>query len=166
MLAFSLVACAGLKFKKVQPCIVDKLDGTKQELSEYIAEKTVEGGKSYIIDTAAKTGIDPCIAHRILEVVSKEGLVLEGYTYEEFEKWVGKVKGMVEGGMSFGDLRFVLVAKFTDINKMIGAQVLILGDMFLELPDAEFLTEIDKELILSSLNDLLKEVKDLSIWMD
>jgi hypothetical protein len=100
-----------------------------------------------------------------MEIISKEGLVMEGYTSEQFEEWANYVKERVKAGMTYGILRDVILAQFTKMNRMLGAQVLILGDMFLQLPQDTVIPEADRIMVASSINDLVNEVKALGIWL-
>ena len=49
---------------------------------------------------------------------------------------------------------------------MVGAQVLLFGDMFLQLPQDKFIPDDDIILVVSSIDDLVVEVRGLSIWVN
>jgi len=104
------------------------------------------------------------VLHRGLEVVSQEGLVLEGYTFEEFEAWANYVRDRVKAGITFGTLQSIALEQFTKINKMVGAQILLLGNVMVQLPQNEIIEQDDTILVLSSIDDLVQEVKRLDIW--
>ena len=169
-IAFTLAACGTVGVKPVQPCIVDvPTDDGKVEQIEFNAfcDKLIAEGKtSFICGLRENHNLDACYLHRGLEVISKEGLVLEGYTFEEFELWANGIKVRIENGITYGLLRTLVLAQFTKINKMLGAQILILGDMFLELPQDELIPEGDIIMVVSSIDDLVQEVKTLSIWLE
>jgi hypothetical protein len=162
-------ACAGglggIKTKPITPCVVELQDGRQVEFNALCEQIKAEGGTSYICDLQEKYSVDPCYIHRGMEVAAKEGLVLEGYTAQDFDKWANSVKEKVQAGLTYGDLRTIILAQFTKVNRMLGAQVLILGDMFLELPQNTVIPQNDIEIVLSSINDLVKEVKRLDIWL-
>ena len=159
----SLISCSGVNVKPVQPCIVDTPDGTI-EFNSLCEKLKLEGEKSYICDLSEKH-VDACYLHRSMEIISKEGLVMEGYTSEEFEQWGNYLKTRIEAGMTYGILRDVILAQFTKMNRMLGAQVLILGDMFLQLPQDAVIPEADTIIVSSSIDDLINEVKALGIWL-
>ena len=160
----SLIACSGITIKPVQPCIVNTPTGNI-EFNSLCEKLKLENKTSNICELREKHNIDPCYIHRSMEVISKEGLVLEGYTAEEFETWANSVKERIKAGLTYATLRSLMVSQFTKINKMLGAQILILGDMFLELPQNEIIPEADIIILTSSIDDLVKEVKELDIWL-
>jgi hypothetical protein len=168
----ALMGCTGTEIgiKPVQPCIVDvpQDDGTVQQIEfNELCDKFAEEGKvSLICNLRNENNLDACYLHRAMEVISQEGLVLEGYTYEEFEEWANEVIVKIENGITYGLLKNLVLAQFTKINKMLGAQVLILGDMFLELPQDELIPMGDIIMVISSIEDLKQEVKTLSIWLE
>jgi len=171
IIALMFMACGtGVQVKPVQPCIVDvpTADGKVEqiEFNAFCDKVVAEGKASFICGLREEHNLDACYLHRGMEVVSKEGLVLEGYTFEEFETWANKVKSKVEAGLTYGLLRDLVLAQFTKINRMLGAQMLILGDMFLELPQDELIPESDITLVVSSIDDLVQEVKTLDIWLN
>jgi len=146
------------------PCIVDKPDGSNIELSQFCNESRQAGRTSYICNLEKEYQLDPCVLHRGLEVVSQEGLVLEGYTFEEFEAWANYVRDRVKAGITFGTLQSIALEQFTKINKMVGAQILLLGNVMVQLPQNEIIEQDDTILVLSSIDDLVQEVKRLDIW--
>jgi len=156
-----LLSCATIK---MTPCIVDKPDGSNIELSQFCNESRQAGRTSYICNLEKEYQLDPCVLHRGLEVVSQEGLVLEGYTFEEFEAWANYVKDRVKAGITFGTLQSIALEQFTKINKMVGAQILLLGNVMVQLPQNEIIEQDDTILVLSSIDDLVQEVKRLDIW--
>lgn len=170
IIALSLMACGGVQVKPVAPCVVDvpTADGKVEQVEfNALCDKFIaEGQASYICALREEHDFDACYIHRGIEIVAKEGLVMEGYTAEEFEAWGNQVVEMVKAGMTYGTLKTVVLAQFTKFNKMIGAQVLILGDMFLELPQDQLIPEADAIMVVSSINDLVKEVKNLDIWLN
>jgi hypothetical protein len=48
---------------------------------------------------------------------------------------------------------------------MVGAQILLLGNMIVQLPQNEIIDQDDTILVLSSIDDLVQEVKRLDIWI-
>ena len=165
-LSVLLVSClGGTGGVGVTPCIVYKPDGSQVTLVEFCSDAKVSGRTSYICSLQEEYEFDPCIIHRGMEVVSKEGLILEGYTFEEFDAWAQYVKDRVKTGVTYGDLKTIVLAQFTKINKMVGAQVLLFGDMFLQLPQDKFIPDDDIILVVSSIDDLVVEVRGLSIWV-
>lgn len=171
IIALSLIACGGtVGVKPVQPCIVDvPTDDGRVEKIEFNAlcdQIIAQGRESHICALREKHQIDACYIHRGMEVISKEGLVMEGYTSAEFEKWGDYIKERVEAGLTYGILRDLMLAQFTKFNKLLGAQVLILGDMFLELPQDTLIPRDDAIMIASSIDDLVTEVKALGIWLE
>ena len=158
-------ACNGIGVKPTAPCVVDKSDGAQIELSVLCAEIDAAGRTSYICNLQKEYNVDACVIHRGLEVLSKEGLILEGYTADEFKLWGDKVIIAIENGITYGELKIMVLAQFMKINRMIGAQVLILGDMFLDLPQATLIQEDDIEIAVSSINDLVQEVLRLDMWL-
>jgi len=170
LLAFALIACSGVGVRPVQPCIVDvPTDDGRVEKVEFnaLCDKIIaEGRESHICALREEHQIDACYIHRGMEVISKEGLVMEGYTSAEFEKWGEYIKDRVEAGLTYGILRDLMLAQFTRFNKLLGAQVLILGDMFLELPQDTLIPRDDAIMIASSIDDLVTEVKALGIWLE
>jgi hypothetical protein len=164
-----MVACSSIGLQPggvTVPCIVDKPDGSQIELSQFCIEVREAGRVSYICNLEQDYSLDPCVLHRGLEVVSKEGLILEGYTFKEFKKWADYTKDRVKNGLSFGDLQTIVLAQFTKINKMVGAQILLLGGTFLQIPQAEIIPPDDIILVISSIDDLVVEVRGLSIWIE
>ena len=171
IVALSLLSCAqGVNVKPVQPCIVDvPTDDGRIEKIEFnaLCDTIVAAGReSHICALREKHQIDACYIHRGMEVVAKEGLVMEGYTAKDFEKWGEYVKGRVEAGLTYGILKDLMLAQFTKFNKLLGAQVLILGDMFLELPQDALIPKDDAIMVASSIDDLVQEVKNLDIWLN
>lgn len=162
---FMITSCISIGTNKVTPCVIDRFDGTQVELQQLCAEFEADGLKSYICDLKVNYDLDACYLHRGLEVIVKEGLILEGYTAEEFQEWGDDLKILVKKGLTYGTLKSVFLAQFTKINKLAGAQILILGDMFLELPQTELIPITDVELVLSSIDDLVQEVKALDMWL-
>jgi len=165
-LSVLLVSCMGNQKVGVTPCIVDKPDGAQLSLVEFCADVKMFGRTSYICSLQEDYKFDPCIIHRGMEVVSKEGLILEGYTFQEFEAWAQYTKDRVKNGITYGDLKTIVLAQFTKINKMVGSQVFLFGDMFLQLPQDKFIPDDDIILVVSSIDDLVSEVRGLSIWVD
>jgi len=163
---FMFVSCNGIiNVKPVAPCIVDKYDGSTIELSLLCAEIDAAGRTSYICNLQKEYNVDACVIHRGMEVLAKEGLVLEGYTADEFKLWGDDVIMALEYGMTNGDLKNMVLAQFMKINKIAGAQILILGDMFLDLPQTQMIPEDDVEIFISSIQDLVQEVLRLDIWL-
>lgn len=163
-----LISCVGTTGVGVRPitqCMVDLPDGKQISLNEFCAEVELTGRLSYICSLQKEHDFDPCYLHRGLEVASKEGLVLEGYTFEEFKEWADYTKDRVREGVSYGTLKTIVLAQFTKINRLVGAQVLLLGDMFLQIPQEKLIPDDDITLIISSIDDLVVEVRGLSIWL-
>jgi hypothetical protein len=170
IVGFTFSGCGSIGVKPVQPCIVDfPTDDGRIEKIEFnvLCDKILaEGRESYICNLRESHQFDACYIHRAMEVVVKEGLVMEGYTAEEFEQWGEYIKGRVEAGLSYGILKDLMLAQFTKFNKLLGAQVLILGDMFLELPQDTLMPRDDAIMVASSIDDLVQEVKNLDIWLN
>jgi hypothetical protein len=164
-MALLIASCAGIGLKPVQECIVDKPDGTQVSLTQFCADVEITGETSYICGLEKEYQFDPCVIHRGMEVVSKEGLILEGYTFEEFEEWASYVNVRLESGMNYNTLKTIILTQFTKVNKMVGAQILVFGDMFLQMPQDVLMPKADIILAISSINDLVEEVKELSIWI-
>ena len=162
---FFIMSCGFAQIRPVADCIVDRPDGTQIEFKQLCAEIEAAGRTSYICNLQKEYNFDACYLHRGMEVVAKEGLILEGYTAEEFTKWGNEVKMRLKAGMTYGTLKTIILAQFTKINKMIGAQILVFGDMFLELPQDTFIPADDIEIAISSIDDLVQEVVDLDIWL-
>ena len=161
-----IASCLGSQKVGVVPCIVDKPDGSQISLIEFCADVKMNNRTSYICSLQEDYKFDPCILHRGMEVASKEGLILEGYTFEEFEAWAQYTKDRVKNGVTYGDLKTIVLAQFTKINKMVGAQIFLFGDMFLQLPQDKLIPDDDIILVVSSIDDLVSEVRGLSIWVD
>lgn len=164
------IGCNGVGIKPVAPCIVDvpTPDGRMEqiEFSAYCLQVEAQGKESHICSLGKQYSVDACYLHRSMEVISKEGLVMKGYTYQEFAEWGNYVKDRVRAGLTYALLRDIILAQFTKFNQMLGAQILILGDMFLELPQDALIPEADAVLIASSIDDLVKEVRNLGIWLN
>ena len=154
-----LFACAGGNFLTTAPCIVDKTDGAQIEFGQYCAEVQATNQVSFICNLKTEKNLDACYLHRTLEIVSVSGVVLETYTIEEFESWANYLKDALNAGMSYNTLRLFILDKFADMNKKAGATILILGNMFLQLPQAEIIPRADIELINSSIDDLVNDMK-------
>ena len=166
-ISIAIVGCVGgsVGVRPVQPCIVDKPDGSMIEFNAYCQEIKDAGRISNICALGEKHNVDACYLHRGMEIISKEGLIMEGYTAEDFTKWGEYVKERVRQGITYGTLKDIVLAQFTKFNRLIGAQVLILGDMFLQLPQDVLIPMDDSIIVVSSINDLVNEVKALDIWI-
>lgn len=159
------LSCAYVNQIEVTPCIVNKPDESQVSLNEFCTDVKLSGRTSYICKLKEEYKFDPCLLHRALEVVSKEGLILEGYTFEQFKEWAEFVKMRVLTGLTYDTLKTIILTEFSKINKKVGSQILILGNIFLQLPQYEIIPSDDAILITSSIDDLVKEVRELSIWI-
>jgi len=160
-----IASCGGMGINPVTECMVEQPDHTQVSLTQFCADVDLAGETSYICNLKKDYKFDPCILHRGMEVISKEGLLLEGYTFEEFEAWAMYVKARLESGMNYNTLKTIILAQFTKFNKLAGAQILIFGDMFLQMPQNVIIPKADIILVISSIDDLVEEVQVLSVWM-
>jgi hypothetical protein len=162
ILALITFGCAGLQFGMKQDCILN----TGEELSVFCDTVAADPNrKSYICETAAEVQIDPCVGYRMIELVAKEGIILEGYTEAEFNAWADRLLDMVKSGTSFGDLKTVVLAQVVKLNRLAGAQLFLFSDMLISLPDNQFITADDVILIESAIIDLKEEVHRMSLFV-
>lgn len=155
-----IVGCA------VQPCIVSvpQNGGTKMDvpLATLCDDPNFE---SVICETGKKLNMDPCILHRTLEFGSKEGYIFHYYTVDQFKAIGEDAKSRIRVGMQVSDLTIILYEFAGRINSAAGAQIIIIADTFLNLPQTQLLKEGDVVLSTSSIDDLIKEVVRISTWL-
>mgnify|MGYP006282283007 CR=1 FL=1 len=144
--AFLMAGC--VTFGDVQPCTVYEDVGATPENS-LIAE---------LID-------DPCQAQDILATAAKMPLVWEQQEYAEaFEVWAIKVEAAVESGMSYEALQEFVVIKVAEFNQEAGLVLLILSDDILVFDGhGEMISEVDRKLLLMSLEDLRAQVRRMAV---
>lgn len=160
MIALLLVAgCAGgIGLKTTRPCIVDRAEG-QIEFNQFCVEVQEKGKISYICNMKTNHNLDACYLHRTLEIVSLSGVMLDVYEIEDFVMWANYLKKTLKAGMSYNTLRLYVMEKFTSVNKSAGASILLLGSMFLQLPQYEIIPEADIILINSSIDDLVNDMQ-------
>jgi len=127
--------------------------------------KASEGAiTSPICEQADKLKQNPCAVHAMMVVAAKEGLVLELWQADQFEKWMNEVKKRIEAGITYGDLKILAFAQLTKFNSMVGGTFLVMSEFFLSMPDGQIVPEYDQNLLYLSVDDLVVQVKRFALY--
>ena len=112
----------------------------------------------------AKLISNPCTAQRILAVAAKAPVIWSPLYVDLFELWAGKIQAVIEAGISYSDLQVMVVAQIAKLNREAGLALLIVSDgIFVFDGQMQPIGDIDRKLLLMSLEDLRAKVKQLKI---
>lgn len=112
----------------------------------------------------AKLIKDPCVAQRILATAAKAPVIWSDNYAAMFELWACKIQGIIEAGVTYSDLQAIVVAQIAKLNREAGLALLVVSDgIFVFDGQKEIIGEIDKKLLLMSLEDLRAQVKKMEI---
>jgi len=108
---------------------------------------------------------NPCVVQKGLIVIVQSPIIWASKNYvEQFDAWADKVKMLIETGVSLSDLQTLVLMKVAEFNREAGLTMLILSNNFLVFKDVTDDTgEIDKTLLLMSINDLIAQVHKLAL---
>lgn len=120
---------------------------------------------SYLCSIAEEKGYDLCSAYRIIEIAAKEGILVKGYTEDQFNSWADRGIRLVKSGVNIGDIKDYLTAQLTKINAIAGAQIMIFGDMFVQLPAYQIISPDDAILLEAVFIDLKSEVHRMALFV-
>jgi hypothetical protein len=112
----------------------------------------------------AKLIKDPCMAQRILATAAKAPIIWSPEYVGMFESWADKIQIIIEAGVSYNDLQIMVVTQIAKLNREAGLALLIVSDgIFVFDGHTEVIGEVDKKLLLMSLEDLRAKVKKLGV---
>lgn len=168
--AFLFAACTVTQDGKIEwgtniqtaPCILHTGQPFKDFCAEVIAD---EGRTSLICQIEIEHGIDPCAGYRVIEIIAKEGTLFELYTEAEFNEWADNGIELVKTGITFDDLKAYLMAQVAKLNELLGAQIMIVGDMFIYIEGGAIISPDDALVMEAVFIDLKKEVHKMSIFV-
>ena len=149
---FSLLAlfgCSGLGIQTTfnQPCSIYEEIGATPENS-LIASK---------ID-------NPCAAQKLLATAAKLPAVWGEKKYTDlFETWASKLESVVKGGTTYSGLQNMIVMEISKLNRKAGMVLLIISYNVLVFNESISINSMDMKLLLMSLEDLRKQVKQMAI---
>lgn len=107
---------------------------------------------------------DPCLAQRILATAAKAPVIWKPEYVGMFDVWAGKVQEIIDTGLSYQALQDMIVVQIATINREAGLALLLVSDgIFVFNGHTELIGEIDKKLLLMSLEDLRAQVKRMAI---
>ena len=145
-----MVGCTGLQVGTTftQPCTIYEVFGATPENS-LIASKIA----------------NPCAAQKMLATAAKLPAIWGKAEYiAQFNKWAGVIYTRLNEGITYQALQELVVMEVAKFNKEAGLTLLILSDgIFVFGGEVAPIGDVDKRLLLASLNDLRVQVANLSL---
>jgi len=108
---------------------------------------------------------NPCVAQKMLVTAAQMPLIWSQDKYiVAFDEWFGRLRVLVEDGISLADLQRMVLVKVSQYNAEMGMALLIVSNNLLVFDGSyELMGPIDKTLILMSLDNLFSEVHKLNL---
>jgi hypothetical protein len=150
VLAVAISGCSGLNVTGVPsvPCTIYQDFGATPENS-LIAAKIA----------------DPCQAQRLLVTAARVPIIwAKADYYQKFGAWADRIQMMINSGISYSDLQIQVVKAVAEYNAEAGMALLIVSDsLFVFNGELLVLKDMDKRLLLASLNDVRVKVANMGL---
>jgi hypothetical protein len=170
-LAVLLVAACTIKDGQIEwgvpamekPCILH----TGQTFESFCADVAADDSRSSLLcQIETEYGVDPCVGYRVMELAAKEGALFEVYTQREFDEWADKGIELAKSGVTFNDIKVYGLAQVAKLNKLVGAQVMMMGDMLIYVDDSAMIGSDDALILEAVFIDLKAEVARMQIFVE
>lgn len=108
---------------------------------------------------------DPCMAQRLLVTAARLPAVWAKEEYfVKFGKWSDRIQMMINSGITYSALQLQVAKAVAEYNAEAGMALLIVSDsLFVFEGELAMIKEMDKRLLLASLNDVRVKVANMGL---
>ena len=110
---------------------------------------------------------NPCLAMDLIVVAAKMGVIYWEDKYADaFDQWATKIEVVLNNGVTFAELRDIVMIEVLKLNKEIGLTFLAISPIINQFNETTMLLPVDTQMSLALISRLRAEVAQMAVLVE